>query len=68
MDSAIAPVTITKYRERYMKCASCRSDARFMIWGGYGINRTTTCQRHLKVWVLRYKDPKELEKWQSLKK
>lgn len=40
-------VEVTRYRERYMKCASCRSDARWMI------NGTTACDRHRPTWIRR---------------
>ena len=42
-----ATVTIRPYRERYMKCASCNSDARWMV------NGTTTCDRHKATWIRR---------------
>jgi hypothetical protein len=42
-----APVSVTRYSERFTKCASCRSDARWMV------NGTTTCDRHRELWIRR---------------
>jgi hypothetical protein len=45
-------VTVTRFSERFTKCASCRSDARWMV-SSPTHGRTTTCDRHRETWVRR---------------
>ena len=45
-------VTVTSFQERFTKCASCRSDARWMISGPM-IGPTTSCDKHRPTWVRR---------------
>jgi hypothetical protein len=45
-------VTVTRFYERFTKCASCRSDARWMV-SSPTHGRTTTCDRHRETWVRR---------------
>ena len=50
-----AGVRVIPFRERYMKCASCNSDARWMIFGPADTGRfgTTSCERHRPLWERR---------------
>lgn len=45
-------VTVTRFRERFTKCGSCRSDAMFMVWRD-GERFATACVRHRDVWERR---------------
>lgn len=45
-------VTVTRFCERFTKCASCRSDARWMV-SSPTQGPTTTCDRHRETWILR---------------
>ena len=40
-------VKVTRFHERFTKCASCRAEARWMV------NGTTTCDRHRPTWERR---------------
>ena len=52
--SAAAQVRVVPFRERFMKCASCKSDARWMIYGPDDARfGTTSCERHRELWERR---------------
>jgi len=45
-------VQVVRYRERFMRCASCRAAATAMVMID-GKPGSTTCQRHIDTWVRR---------------
>ena len=49
----LSGVVVRRFRERDTKCASCSSDARWMVGTTDEPNNATACDRHQFTWIRR---------------